>query len=56
MAKGAVFGVIITLVGSRRGLDTDGGAAGVGRAATAAVVTAIILILVLNLFLDMVLF
>jgi len=56
MAKGAVFGVVITLVGSRRGLDTDGGAAGVGRAATAAVVTAIILILVLNLFLDMVLF
>jgi phospholipid/cholesterol/gamma-HCH transport system permease protein len=56
MAKGAVFGVIITLVGSRRGLDTDGGAAGVGRAATAAVVTATILILVLNLFLDMLLF
>jgi phospholipid/cholesterol/gamma-HCH transport system permease protein len=56
MAKAAVFGIIITLVGSRRGLDTDGGAAGVGRATTASVVTAIILILVLNLFLDMVLF
>jgi phospholipid/cholesterol/gamma-HCH transport system permease protein len=56
MVKGAVFGIVITLVGSRRGLDTDGGAAGVGRAATAAVVTATILILVLNLFLDMVLF
>jgi phospholipid/cholesterol/gamma-HCH transport system permease protein len=56
MAKGAVFGVIITLVGSRRGLDTDGGAAGVGRAATAAAVTATILILVLNLFLDVLLF
>jgi phospholipid/cholesterol/gamma-HCH transport system permease protein len=56
MAKGAVFGVIITLVGSRYGLDTDGGAAGVGRAATAAAVTATILILVLNLFLDVLLF
>ncbi len=56
MTKAAVFGVVITLVGSRRGLDTDGGAAGVGRAATAAVVTATILILVLNLFLDVLLF
>lgn len=56
MAKSAVFGVIITLVGSRRGLDTDGGAAGVGRATTAAVVTAIVLILILNYFLDIVLF
>jgi phospholipid/cholesterol/gamma-HCH transport system permease protein len=56
MAKGAVFGVIITLVGSRHGLDTDGGAAGVGRAATAAAVTATILILVLNLVLDVLLF
>jgi phospholipid/cholesterol/gamma-HCH transport system permease protein len=56
MAKGAVFGIIITLVGSRHGLDTNGGAAGVGRSATAAVVTATILILVLNLFLDVLLF
>jgi len=56
LAKAAVFGVIITLVGSRRGLDTDGGAAGVGRATTAAVVTAIVLILILNFVLDIVLF
>jgi phospholipid/cholesterol/gamma-HCH transport system permease protein len=56
MVKAAVFGVVITLVGSRRGLDTSGGAAGVGRATTAAVVTAIVLILVLNLFLDVLLF
>ena len=56
MAKAAVFGVIITVVSSRRGLDTDGGAAGVGRATTAAVVTAIVLILILNYFLDILLF
>lgn len=56
MAKAAVFGIIITLVGSRRGLATDGGAAGVGRAATAAVVTAIVLILIWNYFLDVILF
>jgi phospholipid/cholesterol/gamma-HCH transport system permease protein len=56
MAKAAVFGIIITLVGSRQGLDTDGGAAGVGRATTASVVTAIMLILILNLFLDVLMF
>lgn len=56
MVKAAVFGLVITLVGSRRGLDTHGGAAGVGQAATGAVVTAIILILILNLLLDTVLF
>ena len=56
MVKAAVFGVIITVVSSRRGLDTDGGAAGVGRATTAAVVTAIVLILILNYFLDILLF
>ena len=56
MAKAAVFGLIITLVGSRRGLDTDGGAAGVGRATTAAVVTATVLILIMNYVLDVALF
>ena len=56
MAKAAVFGVIISLVGSRRGLDADGGAAGVGRATTAAVVTAIVLILIFNYVLDVLLF
>ncbi len=56
LAKSAVFGLIITLLGSRRGLATDGGAAGVGKATTAAVVSAIILILVANYLLDVLIF
>lgn len=56
LIKAATFGIIITLIGSYRGLAAQGGAEGVGRAATAAVVTAIVLILVSNLFLDVVLF
>lgn len=54
--KSALFGIIIALIGSHRGLGADGGAAGVGRAATGAVVSAIVLILVGNLFLDVLLF
>jgi len=54
--KSALFGMIIALIGSHRGMSADGGAAGVGRAATGAVVAAIVLILVGNLFLDVLLF
>lgn len=46
--KSVVFGVIIALVGSYQGLTTTGGAAGVGKSTTNAVVTCIILIFVLN--------
>lgn len=46
--KSAVFGVIIALVGSYQGLTTTGGAAGVGKSTTNAVVTSIILIFVVN--------
>jgi phospholipid/cholesterol/gamma-HCH transport system permease protein len=56
LIKSALFGIIIALIGSHQGLTADGGAAGVGRAATAAVVAAIVLILVGNLFLDVLLF
>ena len=56
LVKAASFGVIIALIGSYRGLATQGGAEGVGRAATASVVTAIVLILVWNYFLDLLLF
>lgn len=43
--KAAVFGVILTLVGSYKGFYTSGGAEGVGRATTEAVVLASVLIL-----------
>jgi phospholipid/cholesterol/gamma-HCH transport system permease protein len=56
LVKAALFGVIIALVGSHHGLAADGGAAGVGRAATAAVVLGIVLILVSNYILDVLLF
>ncbi len=56
LAKAAFFGGIIALIGTYRGLETQGGAEGVGRAATSAVTTAIVLILVSDYFLDLVLF
>ncbi|MDP3910616.1 MAG: ABC transporter permease [Gemmatimonadales bacterium] len=48
--KSATFGFTITLVGCIVGLDTRGGAQGVGRATTHAVVYSAILILVLDAF------
>ncbi|MBC5811197.1 MAG: ABC transporter permease [Candidatus Eremiobacteraeota bacterium] len=56
MVKAAVFGAIITLVACYQGLNTRGGAAGVGRATTGAVVNAIIMIFVANFVLSIVLF
>ena len=50
LVKSASFGLVVTLVGARRGLATDGGAVGVGRAATSAVVYSAVLILVLDAF------
>ena len=47
LVKSASFGFTVALVGSMRGLKTQGGAVGVGRAATSAVVYSAILILVL---------
>jgi phospholipid/cholesterol/gamma-HCH transport system permease protein len=52
--KAFFFGVIIAAVGCFRGLHAEGGADGVGRATTGAVVTAIVLILVCNYFLDLI--
>jgi phospholipid/cholesterol/gamma-HCH transport system permease protein len=54
--KSIVFGCIIALVGSYQGLRTRGGAAGVGRATTGAVVTSIILIFATNFILSFLLF
>jgi len=44
--KAVTFGLIIGLCGCLRGIEADRSAAGVGRAATSAVVTAILLIIV----------
>ena len=44
--KSIAFGLIVGLAGCRRGLQADNNAAGVGRAATSAVVTAILFIIV----------
>jgi phospholipid/cholesterol/gamma-HCH transport system permease protein len=50
IVKSASFGLTVALVGCRRGLRTSGGAVGVGRAATSAVVYSAVLILVLDAF------
>jgi phospholipid/cholesterol/gamma-HCH transport system permease protein len=48
VTKAATFGLIIGLSGCLRGMEADRSAAGVGRAATSAVVMAILLIIVSN--------
>lgn len=48
LVKAAVFGFIIATMGSYQGYNSSGGALGVGRAATNAVVGAIVLILAVN--------
>ena len=48
LLKSLVFGFIIAMIGSYQGLSTRGGAAGVGRATTGAVVISIILIFITN--------
>jgi phospholipid/cholesterol/gamma-HCH transport system permease protein len=50
LVKSASFGLAVTLVGARRGLRAQGGAVGVGGAATSAVVFSAISILVLDAF------
>jgi phospholipid/cholesterol/gamma-HCH transport system permease protein len=44
--KGGAFGVIVGLAGCLRGLQAERSAVGVGRAATSAVVTAILLLII----------
>jgi len=51
LAKSTVFGGLIAFMGCYKGLETGGGAQGVGRAATSAVVIASALILILDYFL-----
>ena len=56
LLKAAVFGVIVALVGCYEGFRAQGGAEGVGRVTTHAVVTSIILIFAFNFALSFVLF
>lgn len=52
LIKALIFGVVIAVIGCYKGLNTEGGAEGVGRATTGAVVTSSILILVLDFFIS----
>jgi len=52
LIKAAMFGVLIAIIGCWQGLDTEGGAEGVGRATTRAVVIASISILITNFFMS----
>ena len=56
LVKAGVFGFLLTLIGCQQGYDTTGGAEGVGRATTAAVVLGSLAILVSDFFLTKVLF
>jgi phospholipid/cholesterol/gamma-HCH transport system permease protein len=56
LIKAAVFGLILTLTGCVRGYYTTGGAEGVGRSTTAAVVSASLIILLTDFFLTKMLF
>lgn len=56
LVKASVFGFIIALMGCYHGFHSTGGAAGVGRATTNAVVSAFILILLSNLIITVIAF
>jgi phospholipid/cholesterol/gamma-HCH transport system permease protein len=56
LVKAGVFGFFIALMGCYHGFRTEGGAAGVGRATTNAVVSSFILILLSNLMITVMAF
>ena len=56
LVKAAVFGFLLALAGCYHGFRSGGGAAGVGRATTNAVVSAFILILLFNLAITVLVF
>ena len=56
LVKAAVFGFIIALMGSYHGFHSSGGAKGVGKATTNAVVSSFILILMANLIITVLVF
>ncbi len=51
LIKAAVFGFLLAAVGCYKGLNTEGGAEGVGKATTGAVVIASMCILIVDFFL-----
>jgi phospholipid/cholesterol/gamma-HCH transport system permease protein len=53
MIKAVAFGIAIALVSCHRGLNSEGGAEGVGRAATEAFVVSFVVILAMDFFLGM---
>ncbi len=53
LAKCPVFGLLIGLVACRQGMQTGGGATGVGESCTRAVVQGCLLVLVMNFFLTL---
>ncbi len=55
LIKALVFGAVIGLIGCYKGFNTEGGAEGVGKATTGAVVISCMLILILDYFLSAVL-
>jgi phospholipid/cholesterol/gamma-HCH transport system permease protein len=56
LVKAAVFGFVIALMGCYHGFRSTGGAAGVGKATTNAVVSAFILILLTNVIITIIVF
>ena len=56
LIKAAIFGLILSLIGCYKGFNTSGGAEGVGKATTEAVVLASITILVSDYFLTAIMF
>lgn len=56
LIKASVFGAIIALVGSYKGMFTRMGATAVGYATTSSVVTSIVLVFVVNYFLSLLLY
>jgi phospholipid/cholesterol/gamma-HCH transport system permease protein len=56
LVKSAFFGFFIALMGCYHGFNTQGGAAGVGRATTDAVVSAFIMILLSNMIITLMAF
>jgi phospholipid/cholesterol/gamma-HCH transport system permease protein len=52
LIKAVIFGMVIAIIGCWQGLRAEGGAEGVGRATTRAVVIASISVLILNFFLS----
>ncbi len=56
LVKAAAFGGLLTMIGCQQGFDTTGGAEGVGRSTTTAVVVGSLSILISDFFLTKVLF